>query len=84
MNLGKIRAFFAPNRVVVYLTTGAGAATAAVAVLENTDPTTTAGLVAGYFGAVAAALKWLEGWQKHEASERGDHTGGIPPMPPPD
>ncbi len=65
----KIRAFFAPNRVVGYLTAIGGVTTAAVAVLEDTDPTTTAGLAVGYLGAVAAAIKWLDGWQKHEARE---------------
>jgi hypothetical protein len=81
--MDKFRAFFAPNRVVGYLTAGAGAATAAVAVLENTDGTTTAGLVAGYAGAVAAAIKWLDGWQKHEAREhealQGVETAELPP-----
>lgn len=67
MTLGKLRAFFAPNRVVGYLT--AGAATAATAVLQNTDGTTTAGLAVGYAGAAAAAIKWLDGWQKHEQRE---------------
>jgi hypothetical protein len=84
MNLGKIRRFLAPNRVVAYLTVGAGAATAAATVLQDTDATSTTGIVVGYLGATAAAIKWLDGWQKHEASERGDYTGGVPPMPTPD
>ena len=79
--LSKIRRCFAPNRVAVYLTVGAGAATAAATPLAGADTTTTVGIIAGYFGAVMGVIKWLDGWQRHEASQRGDFTGGIPPMP---
>lgn len=82
--MGRIRRFFLPNRVAVYLTVGAGAATAAAVPLAGADTTTTVGIVAGYFGAASAAVKWLDGWQKHEASQRGDYTGGTPPLPAPD
>lgn len=87
--MSKFRAFFAPNRVVGYLTAGAGAATAAVAVLQETDPSTTVGLVGGYLGAVIAAMKWLDGWQKHEEREAGDgvilrEVAELPPDTPTD
>jgi hypothetical protein len=82
--MSKLRRFFAPNRVAVYLTVGAGAAGAAAVPLTGADTTTTVGIVVAYAGAVQAVVKWLDGWQRYEASQRGDFTGGVPPLPKPD
>lgn len=82
--MNRLRNFFLPNRVAVYLTVGAGAATAAAGPLAGADTTTTIGIIAGYAGSVGAVVKWLDGWQKHEASQRGDFNGGTPPLPAPD
>jgi hypothetical protein len=80
----RIRSFFAPNRVVVYLTALAALAGAVAAVWGDLDWTTTVGVIASLGTLLGVVVKWLDGWQKYEASERGDTNGGIPPLPKPD
>ena len=86
--MDKLRAFFAPNRVAVYLTVIGGCATAATAVLQNADTSTTVGLVVAYAGAVQAVVKWLDGWQKDEQRQhdalQGVETAELPPAKPTD
>lgn len=80
-----IRRFFAPNRVVVYLTAAAALAAALTTVWGDLDWTSTAGIITALATVLGVVVKWLDGWQKYEASERGDLTSdGIPPLPKPD
>lgn len=79
-----VRRFFAPNRVVTYLTALAALAAAVAAVWGDLDWTGTAGVIAALGTLLGVVVKWLEGWQRYEASQRGDLTGGVPPMPRPD
>jgi hypothetical protein len=62
-----LKALLAPNRVAVYLTALASLATALAPVLADLDSWQTLGLIGSLsvFGGVV--LKWLHGWQKHEA-----------------
>lgn len=78
-----IRRTFAPNRLAVYLTTAGGAATAAATVVANTDTSSKVGIMIGYAGAVAAALKFIEGSQKHEARQAVELQGVELATPPP-
>ena len=57
-----------PNRIATVLAVITGIATAVAPVLANADWQSTAGIVAGGLAAVLAILKWLDGWQKHEAN----------------
>lgn len=57
-----------PNRVATILAVIAGIATAVAPVVANMDWSSTAGVIAGGFAAVLAIVKWLDGWQKHEAN----------------
>ena len=57
----------APNRVAVYLTVLAGLAGAIAPAVANLDTTSLVGVVAGLATILGAVVKWLEGWQKHEA-----------------
>lgn len=71
------------NRVVALLTPLVFAPVAAVVTgwlgqhfpgLGHLDPTQLVALeIAGFTGAVAAAVKWLHGWQKHEARNASSH-----------
>lgn len=58
-----------PNRVAVILTALTGLAGAIAPAVANLDPTSTAGIVAGLGTIAAAVVKWLDGWQKHEAHQ---------------
>lgn len=55
------------NRVVVGLTVLTGLATAVAVPLANLDTSSTIGVVSGAGVVMAAALKFLSGWQAHEA-----------------
>lgn len=55
-----------PNRVVALLTALTGLAAAVAVPLANLDWSSTAGVIAGVGAIAAAAVKWLDGWQKHE------------------
>lgn len=72
---------FPPNRIVVLLTPllfvpAAGFVSALVAQwvpgVELDPLEVTAVFVAGAVAALAKAYKWLDGWQRDEARERGD------------
>lgn len=52
----------------------AGILTAVVPVVGNMDWSSTAGVIAGGVSAVVAIVKWLEGWQAHEAIEAHRQT----------
>lgn len=63
-----LRRTFAPNRLAVYLTAVGGAAAAGATALETQgEPTSTTGVLVAYGIAAVAVLKWLQGWQAHEA-----------------
>ena len=55
------------NRVVALLTALLGVGAAVAPVLADMNWHDTAGVIVGAGLACAAALKWLDGWQKHEA-----------------
>lgn len=67
--MDKLRAFLAPNRVVVYLTGLAALATAVAAVWGDLDWTSTAGVAAALVTLLGVVVKWLDGWQKYEARD---------------
>lgn len=56
-----------PNRIAVYLTAGAGLLAALAIPIANLDLSSTAGVSAGLFAIVGVVVKWLGGWQAHEA-----------------
>lgn len=56
-----------PNRVVVALTVLAGLVGAVAPAVANLDTTSTVGVLGGLATVLGAAVKWLDGWQKHEA-----------------
>lgn len=58
-----------PNRIAIYLTTGAALAAALAPVVANLDWTSTAGVIAGISAITAVVYKWLGGWQAHEERE---------------
>lgn len=63
----KIKRLLAPNRIAVYLTAASGL-TAAIAVpVANLDTSSTVGVLGGLVAILGVAVKWLDGWQKHEA-----------------
>jgi protein-S-isoprenylcysteine O-methyltransferase Ste14 len=71
----------APNRVVATATAVLGLVAALAPVVADLDWTSTLGVVAGVGVVAAAALKWLDGWQKYEertAIELGE-LQGLPP-----
>jgi hypothetical protein len=55
------------NRVVLGLDLAAGIAAAIAVPVANLDLSSTAGVVAGLGAVVAASVKFLSGWQAHEA-----------------
>ena len=55
-----------PNRLAVYLTTGAGLATAVAVPLAELDTSSAVGVVGGLAAIAAVVHKWLEGWQRYE------------------
>lgn len=57
------------NRIVVLVTALLGLAAAVLPVAANMDWTSTAGVIGGAAVAAAAAVKWLDGWQRHEDRE---------------
>jgi protein-S-isoprenylcysteine O-methyltransferase Ste14 len=57
------------NRVVALATAILTLTLAIVPVVGNFDWTSTAGVLAGIGAVAAVALKWLGGWQAHEARE---------------
>lgn len=63
---------FAPNRIAVYLTSGAALATALAPAVADLDTEDTIALGLGLTGIVATVIKWLDGWQKHEARVNED------------
>jgi hypothetical protein len=76
---------FAPNRVAVYLTSGAALLGALAPAVADLDINSTVGIVGG-LGAIALVVrKWLEGWQAHEArgadTEPGDVLPALPHLP---
>lgn len=56
----------APNRIAVYLTGLAGLATAVAVPVAELDTSSTIGVVGGLAAIVGVAVKFLEGWQRHE------------------
>ena len=52
--------------MAVYLTALAGLLTAVTPAVANMDTTSTAGMVTGGLMILGVAVKWLDGWQKHE------------------
>lgn len=58
-----------PNRVAVYLTALAGLAGALAPVVANLDTRSTVGVLGGLATILTVAVKWLDGWQKHEARQ---------------
>jgi hypothetical protein len=62
----------APNRIAVYAVAVAGLLTAIAPLVADLDTQSTATLIAGLFAIVAAAVKWLSGWQNLEKSEAQD------------
>jgi hypothetical protein len=56
-----------PNRVVAIATALLSLAAAVAVPLANLDWSSTAGVIAGVGAVAAVALKWLDGWQAHEA-----------------
>lgn len=56
----------APNRIAVYLTGLAGLATAIAVPVAELDTSSTVGVVGGLAAIVGVAVKFLEGWQRHE------------------
>lgn len=75
------------NRIVAIATAVLSLAIAVLPVLGNFDWQSTAGALAGIAAVATVALKWLDGWQKHEAelaSDRriyGNATVGRSPAP---
>lgn len=57
------------NRVVAVLTALLGVAAAIAPVAADMDWTSTIGVITGVGVVAAAALKWLDGWQKAEARD---------------
>lgn len=55
------------NRIVAIVTAAFGLAGALAVPLANLDLSSTIGVVGGLGTLAAAAVKWLDGWQKHEA-----------------
>lgn len=71
-----------PNRVAVYLTALSGLSAAIAVPVADLDVQSTAGVISGLVAILVVALKWLAGWQAHEAAERMDvRLGHIPVMP---
>lgn len=58
----------APNRTVALATAVLTLALAVLPVIGDFDWTSTAGVLAGIVAVLGVALKWLEGWQRHEAN----------------
>jgi protein-S-isoprenylcysteine O-methyltransferase Ste14 len=59
------------NRIVALVTALVGLAGAVAPAVANMDWSSTAGVIAGVGVVAAAAIKWLDGWQKHEARTAG-------------
>ena len=55
-----------PNRVVAGATAVLGLVAALAPVVADLDWTSTLGVIAGVGVVAAAAVKWLDGWQKFE------------------
>lgn len=71
------------NRVVVGLNLVAGLATAIVVPVANLDLSSTAGVLGGLAAIALASVKFLTGWQAHEARVADPHLtesvlGGKP------
>lgn len=66
-----------PNRVVAIVTALLGLAAAVAVPLSNLDWSSTAGIIAGLGTVATVAVKWLDGWQKHEAEVARQH--GVKP-----
>jgi hypothetical protein len=58
-----------PNRVVAVAASLVTLALAALPVLADMDWTSTAGILAGITAVLGIVLKWLTGWQQHEARQ---------------
>lgn len=56
----------APNRVVAGLTALSGVAAAVAVPVANMDTSSTVGVLGGLVTVTGVAMKWLDGWQKHE------------------
>lgn len=69
------------NRVVALLTALCGLAGAVAVPLANLDTSSTVGLLGGLGAITATAVKWLDGWQKHEARVAPDEDG-VPAVAP--
>jgi len=86
--MDRIRSFFAPNRIAVYLTAIASLATALAPVVADLDTSDTIALATGLAGLVGVVAKWLSGWQAHEAREADTlqrvETAELPPSTPTD
>lgn len=59
------------NRVVAVLAALLTLALGLLPVLANFDVTSTAGVIASIIAILGVVVKWLDGWQKHEAREAG-------------
>ena len=55
------------NRIVAIVAAVISLALGLLPVIANLDWTSTAGVIAGIAAILGYVLKWLEGWQKHEA-----------------
>lgn len=62
------------NRVVAVATVVLSVGAALLPVLADLDLASTAGVIAGILAVVTTSVKWLDGWQKAEASERLERT----------
>lgn len=69
------------NRVVAILTTILSLAVGLLPVIANFDWTSTAGVLGSLAVVGGVVLKWLDGWQKHEAR---DALVVLPVPPEPD
>jgi len=57
------------NRIVAIASVVLSLALAVLPVLADLDWTSTAGVIAGITAILSVTLKWLSGWQQHEAQE---------------
>lgn len=67
-----------PNRIVALATAVLSLCVAVLPAIANLDWTSTAGLLTGLAGVCAVALKWLDGWQKHEGRQQDIELFGPP------
>lgn len=66
-----------PNRLVAVALAVCGFAAAVLPVAANLDWTSTAGVLGGLGAVAAAAVTWLLGWQKWEASQLAGSASAV-------